>query len=104
MTFYEFGIKDLVSKGMFDIQATEVMNRVVIDSKNKDSANNAMNGRWDDKVEDYPPTMSVVLSIAIEPIALEWIKDTLPEAWFRPMFDKDHPVRKQFEENKKGDK
>jgi len=104
MNFYELGIKELTSRGMFDNQAKEVMDRVVEDSKNKDSANNSMNSRWTDDIDGYPAPMKVVIYMGIEPIALEYIKEKIPEAWFRPMFDKEHPVRKQFEDNKKGDK
>lgn len=100
MTFKEFGVKKLFSMGMFENQAEAVMEKVISDSKtNKESPNIDMKDRWDDDITGYPECMLTVLFIAIKPFALEWIKENMPEAWYRPMFDSEHPLNKEF--NKK---
>lgn len=91
MTFYEFGMKELQSRGMFTTQAENVMKNVIAE-------NTQMGLRWNDNISDYPPMMKNIIWMSIENEALNYIKISCPEAWFRPVFDKDHPLRKQFEE------
>ena len=91
MNFYDFCIGELVNRGMFENQAKEVMQRVMT------KENDTMAGRWQDKVSDYPPALKGVIWMGVEHETLEYIKENCPEAWFRPVFDKDHPMRKEFE-------
>lgn len=99
MNFYEFGVNEMKNRGMFKNQAEEVMQNVISDSEsNAESVNREMEGRWGDSIDDYPPMLKVTVFMGIEPFALEYIKKNCPEAWFRPMFDRDHPLRKKFEE------
>jgi len=90
MTFYEFGIKRLTEWGMFDNQAKEVMLREM-------ETNEPMQGRWMENMESYPDIAKNIIWMGIEYTALEYIKEKCPEAWFRPLFDKNHPLRKEFE-------
>ena len=99
MNFYEFGYEELKKRGMFDEQAHEVMERVVLNShSNENSVHWDMRDRWSDNINNYPPMLQPIVFMGIEPIALEYIKEKCPNAWFRPMFDKEHPLRKKFEE------
>lgn len=102
MNFYEFGVDELKKRGMFESQANEVMDKAVLESHdNENSVNREMRDRWGDSIDAYPPMMKALVFMGIEPIALEYIKEKCPEAWFRPIFDKDHPLRKEFEEKNK---
>jgi hypothetical protein len=90
MTFYEFGIKELTSRGMFNYQAVKVIKNVM-------SGNDLMQSRWNEDISGYPLLIRNFLWMDIEKEALNFIKISCPEAWFRPVFDKDHPLRKEFE-------
>ena len=82
MTFEEKIKGLLVSNGMFDYMADEVMERI-----KADEAHQSMQGRWKDDVDGYPTQLfSVVWEIA-KHHALEYIDENLPLAWFRPMFE-----------------
>jgi len=74
----------LVNNGMFENQAEDVITLVV-----SDKTNEAMIGRWDDDVLDYPAIMLQILWSSTRRIAIKWIDDNLPSAWFRPMFELD---------------
>ena len=90
MTFYKFGTSELQKRGMFNSQAETVMQKVV-------AQNDQMDGRWNEDISEYPPMMKNLIWINIENEALKYIKKHCPEAWFRPVFDNEHPLRKKFE-------
>lgn len=92
MNFYKFGISELKNRGMFPTQAVAIMQKEVEENKE-------MTERWGEDTSYYPPMMKNILWMGIEQKALEYIKENCPEAWFRPVFDPEHPLRKQFEES-----
>jgi len=36
--------------------------------------------------DSYPDMMYNLLMVSIKPVALKWIEDNCPEAWFKEMF------------------
>jgi hypothetical protein len=87
MTFRDKAKQMLTERGMFDNQAEAVMDRVIAAPENK-----AMQGRWNDDTSGYPPPMVNVLWFTVKRHALEYIEETCPEAWFKPMFEETAPV------------
>ena len=97
----------LVANGMFPNQAAEVM-KLAIPALNKQSIeidgniNQRINGKeeiesetkikkpyhitWDSPASDYPDSLYNLWFITVKPIALKWIDDNIPQAWFRMMF------------------
>jgi len=71
----------LFEHGLFEDQATAIMEQAV---KQEDFKH--MEGRWDDKTEEYPSQFTSVLWLSIKDIALCWIDENMPGAWFRPLF------------------
>lgn len=76
--------KMLIDNGMFDTQAKEVMKLAIPD----------LNALVDDyqisfnsDASSYPNVIYNVLFKAIKPIALKWIEDNIPLAWYKPMFE-----------------
>jgi len=90
MNFYEWGINELQSNGLSSDQAEAIM-------KSEINENTTMSGRWTDDIVEYPDFMKNILWLSIQRITLEFIKENCPKAWFRPLFDLDHPLRKEFE-------
>lgn len=84
MTIRERVIELLVSNGMFAGQAEEVL--VALQA---DPSNAAMDGRWNDDAEGYPPQLWPVLQMVARRAALTYIDEKVPLAWFRPMFTDD---------------
>ena len=41
---------------------------------------------WNGPAEEYPDAMYAILYLTIRPIALKYIDDNIPEAFFREMF------------------
>lgn len=90
MNFYNFFINQLTQRGVFEGQAKLIMDKVI--------ANNPhMDGRWDELTINYPQQLTNIIWISVEQETLEFIKENCPQAWFRPIFDIDHPLRKEFE-------
>ena len=92
MTFRKRMEAMCVDNGMFDTQAEKVVQRAVNESRETDEANEDSGGmfhRWDDDEAGYPLTMTAVLWMCVCRHALEFIKEECPNAWFRPMFDKE---------------
>jgi hypothetical protein len=92
-------INMLVSCGMFESQAIKVMAIAIpeIEKINKEATGklNEESGEyegaykitWDSPSASYPTEMyNVWYATAIKPIALKWIEDNCPMAWFKPMF------------------
>jgi hypothetical protein len=46
----------------------------------------AMKGRMNDKIDDYPPVLFTVCWLGLRKCALEWIDENAPLHWARPMF------------------
>ena len=70
----------LVKSGLFESQAKEVMDGVVIKLKDNHIS-------WDRPASEYPDGVYMALFIQMKPIVLEWINANKPEAWFKPMFE-----------------
>jgi len=81
-TFKEAVIEELTSSGFFPDQAQEVFERLVANP-----AQASMQGRWNDDYTGYPKSIYAIVLLAVKGIALEYIKEKMPKAWFRPMFD-----------------
>lgn len=89
----------LIERGMFESQAEAVMN-LALPTLNKQAEN--VNGTemqdnievpvapyvitWDAPATDYPSVMYALWFASIKPIALKWIDENKPQAWFREMF------------------
>ena len=65
----------LIERGMFEQQATEVMQRV-----KTDKASEAMKGRWNDDVSGYPEQLLHVAWYDVKQHALAWIDENAPQA------------------------
>ena len=73
----------LVENGMFPEQAKKVMD-VAIPEIN---ASNEYQITWDRPEQEYPEVFySSVWVIQLKVIALKWIDENIPRAWYRPMF------------------
>jgi hypothetical protein len=88
MTTKEKLISMLVEKGMFEQQAQKVMEVAIpeIEKKFNEGKENAYKFTWNRPAEEYPTPIYATLFISIKPIALKWIDDNIPNAWFREMF------------------
>lgn len=83
-TFKEALIEDLTSSGFSADQALEVFNQLTERPEQV-----SMRGRWNEDHTGYPASIFSILLVAIRHIAFEYIKRNMPNAWFRPMFDKE---------------
>ena len=72
----------LVQNGMFESQAKEVMD-LAIDDLNKDNYKIT----FDRPSNEYPDPFYIVIFLRIKPIALKWINENKPLAWYKPMFE-----------------
>lgn len=81
MTVGEKLITILVSCGMFESQAKEVLElaKPVLNQDNYHITFNAPE-------TDYPKTVYNLWFEMMKPVALKWIDENKPKAWFRPMF------------------
>jgi len=82
VTFKQAIIEELTSSGFFPDQALEVFERLVANPAQK-----SMQGRWDEDYTSYPKPVFSILLVAVKSVALEYIEEKMPNAWFRPMFD-----------------
>lgn len=75
--------KMLVSKGMFESQAEEVIKLAIPELK---ALLDDYEITLDRPSEEYPQSIYDVLFFIIKPIALRWIEKNKPEAWYKEMF------------------
>jgi hypothetical protein len=83
MTTKEKLVDILVNKGMFEKQAKEVIELAIpVLDKMADDYKITYDSDW----TGYPSVLYSVWYVSIKPIALKWIDDNKPNAWFREMF------------------
>lgn len=83
-TVKEKFIQMLVNMGMFESQASEVM-ELAIPKLNVITESYSLT--WDSSSDSYPEPIYTVLMLSIKPVALDWIINNKPEAWYKPMFE-----------------
>ena len=76
-------VANLISMGMSSEQGNSVMDKAAPELQNTIENYNIT---FDSHSSEYPDVIYDVLFMAIKPIALKWIDDNKPHAWFRPMF------------------
>lgn len=83
MTTKDKVIEYLTDKGMSSDEAEEVFKRAVPELERS--------GRitWHRPADEYPDVVYITLFVALRRIALIYIDETCPLAWFRPMFSDD---------------
>lgn len=81
-TIREYLSTYLFNNGMFENQCEEVLQL----AEKHDIFKGTMDNRWNDKIDDYPPMAMTTLKISLNRVALEYIEDKCPEAWFKPLF------------------
>ncbi len=74
----------LVRMGMFDTQAEQVME---LAKPELDKTIKYYDITWESDSTGYPDVIYRILMIEIKPIALEWIEDNTPHAWYKVMFE-----------------
>jgi hypothetical protein len=80
MTVKEKIMGMLEDMGMFPSQAEAVLELAILELDKNTGLN------WTDKADAYPPLIYNIALGLIKPIALEWIEQNIPQAWFKPMF------------------
>ncbi len=73
----------LVNNGMFESQAKEVMEIAMPELNNLVEDYQIT---FDRPASEYPSVIYNILFLAIKPIALKWIEEKIPMAWYKPMF------------------
>jgi hypothetical protein len=73
----------LVMRGMSDKQAEEVMQIAIPQIGKVDDYQITFNS----PSEDYPSIVYKILDSQLKPIALKWIIENKPMAFFRPLFE-----------------
>ena len=82
MTFEEKIRTLLIDHGLWPEQAKAVMEVI----KKSEITKAMVSHRWGDDIEGYPAPVLMVLWMSSKSIALEWIDENCPQAFFRPMF------------------
>jgi hypothetical protein len=75
----------LVNNGMFEHQAKEVMDIAIpiIDGTVK-----GYKFTWNRPYEEYPiQVYSVIWGTTVKEIALKWINENMPLAWYKPLLE-----------------
>lgn len=84
MSFYKYYLNELTTRGLFEEHAEEVLRRCM-------NKNDSMKDRWDEPIDAYPHPVLITLWFNVKDEALDFIKETCPEAWFRPIFEMSVP-------------
>lgn len=82
MTLENFVRGYLFQNGMFESDVQKVMELAKQDEVLKDT----ISERWNDSLEGYPPLFKNLLIVSINAIAVKYIDENCPLAWYRPMF------------------
>jgi len=83
MTVQEKLEQMLIDSGMFPTQAKEVM---ILAIPELNDLVEDYSITFDRPSDEYPEVIYGVLFISIKPIALQWLEDNIPMAWYKPIF------------------
>lgn len=86
-TIFEMFTGRLESSGMLPREAKDVMELVVEQSRDEENLLYPMQARWHDDVTDYPPQLFAATRMTIKRVALAWIDEHCPQAWYRSMVE-----------------
>jgi len=75
-------IDRLEQNGRFSERVREIMEK---DKASKELA--SMADHWEQPAQCYPKGMEAGIWLSVKKIALEWIDEKLPQAFYRPMFE-----------------
>ena len=78
MTIAETMKARLVNAGMFESDAATIM-----EDARSNEALEAMEQRWDDHTEGYPTSVLAATWCSVKELALAWIDEHCPKAWYR---------------------
>ena len=84
MTTRQLLKKMLTDRGMFDHQADAVLAKALPEIE-KLSPDYQIT--WDRPASEYPEALYNQMFRTLCNVALVWIKENIPQAWFRPMFE-----------------
>jgi hypothetical protein len=73
----------LFERGMFPDQADQVIAKFK-DAVKALTPNDVI--KYDSPADDYPPQLYAVWSLELGDVAVEWIDENCPKAWYRPLF------------------
>lgn len=82
MTFEKLAYDYLFNNCMFENDAKKVIEL----AKKDEVLGDTMQNRWSDDTEGYPQPMLNAFIVALDYVAVKYIDDNIPMAWFRPMF------------------
>lgn len=77
-----------VEQGMFENQARAVVELAMKELDNIDEYKIA----WDKPSQEYPTKFYAAAFLTVARVALKWIDENIPQAWFRQMFDLNDPI------------
>lgn len=78
MNFKDKMTQALINRGIFDDEAAEVV-RLAMDHESLAD----MKQRWMEDTGNYPKMMVSIVWISVQAIALDYIDNNCPKAWFR---------------------
>ena len=85
MNFIQKLNADLQTNCLSETQATEIVDLTT-------KANPQMRGRWHEDVTNYPDEIYNVIWAGCKIVALNYIDEHCPKAWFRAVFDATDPI------------
>ena len=81
--------KMLISNGMNETQSSEVLELVKTNQLTNIVKKDDYNINFEDDESAYPKVIySILYESNVKPVALIWINQNKPLAWFKPMFEK----------------
>lgn len=81
MTLAEYVQDYCFQRGMPEDQA-----KVVVQLVKTNPINEPLVGRWSHQIGEYPLSMIALLTVAINKIALKYLNEVSPDAWYKEMF------------------
>lgn len=84
MTVKEKFIDRLVSSGLFETQAKEVMDKAIPEIE---KLTKGYHITWDQPADEYPDQLYSFWWVTVKKVVIVWIEKNIPQAWFKPMFE-----------------
>jgi len=82
-------IEEALKDMLFQRGLSQADSAAIVDKAKTEPDMQPMRGRWQEDSAEYPPDFMITIWFSVKDVALAYIDEHCPGAWYRPLFARD---------------